>query len=131
MSGTGRWFVSILVFVAAFFVSYWLVFVQIIPEDLQWLAPLAALFTALVVAGVASTALGAAFEGVWPTVLSCSTLVGAIGFSGGFFGPMIFTPDANQGPLLGLFITGPLGCAAGALGGLIIGLWRRSRASAA
>ena len=69
MSGTGRWFVSILIFVAAFFASYWLVFVQIIPEDLQWLAPLAALFTALVVAGVASTALGAAFEGVWPTVL--------------------------------------------------------------
>jgi ABC-type multidrug transport system permease subunit len=131
VSGTGRWFLSILVFVAAFFVSYWLVFVQIIPEDLQWLAPLAALLTAMVGAGVASTALGAASEGVLPTVLTCSTVVGAIGFSGGFFGPMIFAPDANQGPLLGLFITGPLGCAVGAFGGLIIGLWRRSRASAA
>ena len=131
MSGTGRWFVSILVFVAAFFFSYWLVFVQIIPENLPWLAPLAALLTAMVLAGVAWTALDAGFEGVLPTMLTCSTVVGAIGFSGGFFGPMIFTPDANQGPLLGLFITGPLGCVVGALGGLIISLWRRLRASAA
>jgi hypothetical protein len=130
VSGTGRWFVSILIFVAAFFSSYWLVFVQIIPEDLPWLAPLAALLTAMVLAGVAWTALAAGFEGVLPTMLTCSTVVGAIGFSGGFFGPMIFTPDANQGPLLGLFITGPLGCAVGALGGLIISLWRRLRTSA-
>jgi hypothetical protein len=36
-------------------------------------------------------------------------MVGAIGFSVGFWGPIIFSPGANQGPLLGLFITGPLG----------------------
>ena len=34
---------------------------------------------------------------------------GGIGFAGGFFGPIIFMPGANQGPLLGIFITGPLG----------------------
>lgn len=44
-------------------------------------------------------------------------IVGAIGFCGGFFGPMIFAPDANQGTLLGIFITGPLGVIAGAIGG--------------
>jgi hypothetical protein len=130
VSGTGRWFVSILVFVSAFFFSYWLVFVQIIPENLSWPAPLAALLTAMALAGVVWRALDAGFEGVLPTMLTCSAVVGAIGFSGGFFGPMIFTPDANQGPLLGLFITGPLGCAVGALGGLFISLWRRLRTSA-
>jgi hypothetical protein len=40
-------------------------------------------------------------------------LVGGIGFAAGFFGPIIFAPDANQGPLLGIFITGPLGFLAG------------------
>lgn len=40
---------------------------------------------------------------------------GAVGFAAGFFGPLLLTPDANQGPLLGIFITGPLGFALGAL----------------
>lgn len=40
-------------------------------------------------------------------------LLGGIGFAAGFFGPMIFAPGANQGPLLGIFITGPLGFLAG------------------
>ncbi len=53
-------------------------------------------------------------------------LCGVIGFVGGFAGPMLLTPDANQGPMLGIFITGPLGAVAGAVAG---GLWaaRRNR----
>lgn len=54
--------------------------------------------------------------------------VGAIGFSAGFFGPMILAPEANQGPLLGILITGPLGF----LAGLLWGVWgaiRRGRAA--
>jgi uncharacterized membrane protein (GlpM family) len=46
-------------------------------------------------------------------------LVGGIAFAAGFIGPIVFAPDANQGPLLGIFITGPFGFAAGsALGAL-------------
>ena len=45
-------------------------------------------------------------------------LVGGIGFALGFFGPIVFAPDANQGPLLGIFITGPLGFAAGLAWGI-------------
>jgi energy-converting hydrogenase Eha subunit B len=45
--------------------------------------------------------------------------LGFIGFIGGFVGPIIFTPEANQGPLLGIFITGPLGFVVGGLGGLL------------
>src|SRR5262245_36613361 len=40
--------------------------------------------------------------------------LGGIGFAAGFFGPIVLAPDANQGPLLGIFITGPLGFAVGA-----------------
>lgn len=52
----------------------------------------------------------------------------AIVFLAGFFGPLIFTPEANQGPLLGMFFTGPLGFVAGGLFGLISGslyVWTR------
>jgi hypothetical protein len=43
--------------------------------------------------------------------------LGAVGFIAGFFGPLAVNPEANQGPLLGIFITGP----AGLLGGLVLG----------
>lgn len=46
-------------------------------------------------------------------------LAGTVGFCGGFFGPMIFSPESNQGPLLGLLITGPLGAVLGIIGGAI------------
>jgi len=57
-------------------------------------------------------------------------LVGGIAFAVGFFGPLIWAPDANQGPLLGIFITGPLGFVAGCIGGGIYGLMKKQRASA-
>jgi hypothetical protein len=46
-------------------------------------------------------------------------ILGGIGFVGGFFGPLIFTPESNQGPLLGIFITGPLGFMVGLLLGAL------------
>jgi hypothetical protein len=50
-------------------------------------------------------------------------IVGGIGFVAGFVGPIIFTPESNQGPLLGIFITGPLGFIVGALAGYLISLF--------
>jgi hypothetical protein len=44
----------------------------------------------------------------WPIIL------GAAGFAAGFFGPMLFVPDANQGPMVGIFISGPAGALLGA-----------------
>jgi hypothetical protein len=51
-------------------------------------------------------------------------IVGIVGFTAGFFLPIILSPDANQGPLLGLFITGPGGALLGLGVGLIGGLLR-------
>lgn len=53
-------------------------------------------------------------------------IVGGVGFVLGFFGPMLLTPEANQGPLLGLFITGPGGAVLGAVGGFLYGMRRRA-----
>ena len=51
--------------------------------------------------------------------LGGAALAGGIGFIAGFLGPIIFAPEANQGPLLGIFITGPLGLIIGGLTGLV------------
>jgi energy-converting hydrogenase Eha subunit B len=48
-------------------------------------------------------------------------ILGGIGFAGGFFGPIVFAPEANQGPLLGIFITGPIGAILGGVLGAIFG----------
>ena len=58
-----------------------------------------------------------------------AVVVGTIGFVAGFFGPMILAPGANQGPLLGLFITGPLGVIAGAVGGAVRWTMRHAAAT--
>ncbi len=58
------------------------------------------------------------------TMLRWAIVLGAIGFLGGFVGPVIVTPEANQGPLLGLLITGPLGFILDLLVGLGISLWQ-------
>jgi hypothetical protein len=54
-------------------------------------------------------------------------ILGGIGFAAGFFGPLVFSPESNQGPLLGIFITGPLGLVIGMLVGAIVGFLRKGR----
>jgi hypothetical protein len=54
-------------------------------------------------------------------------LVGGPAFLAGFLGPLLLTPESNQGPLLGIFVTGPLGLVLGAVAGVLWGLGRRTR----
>jgi len=68
---------------------------------------------------------GAVGSGVFAQVVNGALIVGGVGFCAGFFGPMIFAPQANQGPLLGIFITGPLGVLVGAVGGFVYSQRRR------
>lgn len=56
--------------------------------------------------------------GALKSALRGGCLLGLIGFCAGFFGPMIFMPDANQGPMFGIFISGPGGFVLGLLAGL-------------
>ena len=71
---------------------------------------------------------GARSAALLPSACVGACLIGFAGFAAGFFGPIIFTPEANQGPLLGIFITGPLGAVLGAIGGAVVG-WRCGRSS--
>jgi hypothetical protein len=52
-------------------------------------------------------------------------LVGGVGFALGFVGPLVVSPDANLGPLLGILFTGPAGFVLGALGAVLL---RKARA---
>lgn len=58
-------------------------------------------------------------------IMLTGLVVGALTFALGFLGPIALAPDANQGPLLGIFITGPLGLVLG----LLLGAWRERRRS--
>jgi hypothetical protein len=56
-----------------------------------------------------------------PQVREWIFVFGCVWFLAGFIGPMIVVPSANQGPMVGIFITGPLGVVTGAvLGGLSV-----------
>jgi len=52
---------------------------------------------------------------IWALVL------GIFGFLAGFYGPLYLPDDSPQGPLLGIFGTGPLGFGAGLIIGLYLG----------
>jgi len=52
-------------------------------------------------------------ESRWRAFRRWPLAVGATGFLCGYLGPIALAPDANQGPLLGLLITGPGGALLG------------------
>ena len=56
-----------------------------------------------------------------------AVVLGFIGFIIGFVGPIVFTPQANQGPLLGIFITGPAGAVIGFIFGALYSQLRRPK----
>ena len=118
---------SFITFVAVQFFSYWMVFGQILPEGLDALAVIFALIAAGFAARFVWVRSGDNAGGLLGCIGYGAGIAGAIGFIGGFFGPMILLPDSNQGPLLGLFITGPLGFVGGGFAGAVWWWIRRHR----
>jgi len=122
-----RFTLSLLVGVATFFFVFWVPFslLSFLPGHLL-LAPIGSLVAAIYAARYLwRRTENSGDGGVLTLMLGGALTVGAIAFVIGFFGPMIWAPEANQGPLLGLFITGPLGFLLGGVGGLAYGLVRR------
>ncbi|HTR81050.1 MAG TPA: hypothetical protein VMM58_05410 [Bacteroidota bacterium] len=119
MSNIVRVLVLIVVVPATWFFVFWVPGSLLPFSDQMWPQFILALVCTVVVARFVWTRVGTVSSGALTSTLFGALIVGGISFSAGFFGPMIFDPDANQGPLLGLFITGPLGAIAGAVGGFI------------
>ncbi len=54
-----------------------------------------------------------------PRAFRFAFTIGGVSFLFGYCGPLMWAPQANQGPLLGIFVTGPIGFFVGLLlGGL-------------
>ena len=53
-------------------------------------------------------------------IITWTLAIGVVGFSIGFFGPMILWPESNQGPLAGFIYTGPWGI----ILGFVVGVFR-------
>lgn len=104
---------------ATYYFIYWVPFSLFPFIEARWIPDIISLLCAIGVGWYVWKKLGSAPAGLISSALVGAAVLGAVGFCAGFFGPIIFTPEANQGPLLGIFITGPLGFLLGAVGGVV------------
>lgn len=120
--------------VASYFLAFWVggaLIYSLTPRGISyWISFAIAILVAVIVARYVWMQTRAARSGLFRCLALGSLLTGAIAFSAGFFGPMLLTPNANQGPLLGIFITGPLGFILGGIGGAVYWLVRGGRTRA-
>lgn len=111
------------------FVTYWFTYwvpLALIPLPGSFLTDMLVAFACALFVGRTVYQSGAGVDaGAMAAAMGGALLLGSVSFAAGFFGPMLLAPGANQGPMLGIFITGPLGALAGAVGGAV--LWRRRR----
>jgi flagellar biosynthesis protein FliR len=114
---------------ATYYFVYWVPFSLVPFLEQRWIPSIISLLCAMGVGRYVWRLLGSAPTGLISSTLFGAVVLGAIGFCAGFFGPMIFTPGANQGPLLGIFITGPLGFVLGGVGGFAYGLAKKRSAA--
>ena len=104
---------------------YWLPF-SLAPQDTpRWVPTVVSLICAAGAGWFVWSSSTSAQNSLFLSVLYGAITLGAIGFAAGFFGPLIVMPEANQGPLLGIFITGPAGFVLGAVGGFVY--WAKGR----
>ena len=104
---------------ATYYFIYWLPCSLLPLGGQRWIATVLSLLGAIAAGRYVWVKTASVNDGAISAMSFGALLVGGIGFAGGFFGPMIFTPEANQGPLLGIFITGPIGFLVGGIGGLL------------
>ena len=112
---------------ATYYFLYWVPFSFLPFIEHRWIPSLISLLCAVAVGWYVWKRPGGAPDGLISNILLGAIVLGAIGFCAGFFGPIIFAPDANQGPLLGIFITGPLGFILGGVGGFIYWLVKKRK----
>jgi len=108
------------ILVSTYFFIYWVPFPIADADIPNWLRSSISILIAITVGWFSWKATNTySSKGLLTSILLGAIILGSIGFFGGFFGPIIFMPEANQGPLVGIFITGPLGFLIGAFGGLV------------
>lgn len=127
MERASRAVLAVFAFGLAFALTGGLLFSLFAPTAPESWRTATGLVCGLLAGGAAWQATAAAPPGLGRAMIKGAGLFGLIGFLGGFVGPMLFAPDSNQGPLLGIFITGPGGVVLGALAGAVWSLLRGVR----
>lgn len=120
MLGLVRIVLGLVGLVAGWFFSYWIYFAQFDNGDSPFMGRGAPFLVGVAVAAVIVAGSERLHHGFLSSSILGALLLGSLGFVLGFFGPMILDPHGNQGPLLGLLITGPGGVL---LGGPLGALW--------
>jgi len=126
-----RVIITFFVFISTYLFVFWLPFSlfrsklgmpveSLSPEIVSWVL-------AIIVAYFTWKRTGNLTNGLVSHILIGGLVIGGISFCAGFFGPMIFDPGANQGPLLGLFITGPVGFVVGLIAGGIYWKFKKAK----
>lgn len=124
-----RMLILFVVVPATYYFCYWVPF-SILPFfDHRWIANVLSLICAVGAGWYAWRKIGAVKDSLISDVVMGALVLGGASFLSGFLGPIILTPSANQGPLLGIFITGPVGLIIGAILGFIIGKIKNSSIS--
>jgi hypothetical protein len=112
---------------AAFWYIYWIpleITLEIAHGRFHWMwiiRILGSMAAAAVVAQYTWRHKSLAPQGLVSCIILGAAVMGGVGFSAGWFGPMIFDPG-SQGPVLAI-ITGPFGFLVGAIGGALC--WER------
>ncbi len=106
----GLLFVSALVFVASFYALTYLFFGSYFnTQGQEMLGRVLGILSALGIAVFTFFKLKNQTSGVFTYALLGGIIFGSIGFVLGFFAPILLNPVANQLPLLGIFVGGPIG----------------------
>ncbi len=126
---------SFLTFVASYFFLFWtlggIIYIPFESQPPKWILLFSQVASFAIASYLAFTVWKNTGEGedrpssLSSFIFSGALALGVLGFLFGFFGPLIFTPESNQGPLLGIFITGPGGVILGAIGGAILWVIKR------
>ena len=113
-----RIILTFLSIVASYYFVFWVPF-SLIPgaHNIQAIPIIVSLLIAVIVGFIVWKQTGTVSNGLLKYIIMGGIIIGSIGFILGFFGPIIFSPSANQGPLLGIFITGPISFLIGLFGG--------------
>jgi len=105
-------------FFSTYYFIFWVPFALIPPT---FTVPLVRILVALVTSIIASLFIWKKMDKMSNElstyIILGGIILGSTGFIIGFVAPIIFTPSSNQGPLLGIFITGPIGFLIGLIGG--------------
>lgn len=120
-----RLLAMLIVVPATYYFIYWVPFSLIPFFEQLWIRSAISLICAIGVGWYVWKRIGSTSAGLISSTLFGAIVFGATGFILGFVGPLILTPNANQGPLLGIFITGPAGFFLGGILGFVIGIIRK------